>query len=321
MSDAPLRASVFTEALSSDWDTFVEHSDNGTMLHTRRFLSYHGDRFRDTSLVLFTQDELVAVLPAAEDPQDPSLVVSHPGLTYGGLVYGEALRGERSTEALRLVSATFAEMGYARLRYRSVPCVYHTRLAEDDAYALQRIGATRSRCDLLTAIDLATERRLNHGRRYGAKRAVREGVEVDVSWQHLPAFWKVLEETLRSRFRATPVHSLTEINTLRERFPERVRLLVAERHGDVLAGVVLFAAGRALHMQYSAASDVGRRSRAMDLVIGEAIEIAKQGGFRFFALGTSNGEPGGELNGSLYEFKLSFGAGSIAQEEFELLLG
>jgi hypothetical protein len=34
------------------WDDLVARSVNGTMLHTRRYLSYHGDRFRDRSLLI-----------------------------------------------------------------------------------------------------------------------------------------------------------------------------------------------------------------------------------------------------------------------------
>ena len=41
----------FEESDSIKWDEFVDGSYNGTMFHTRTFLSYHPqDRFRDHSL-------------------------------------------------------------------------------------------------------------------------------------------------------------------------------------------------------------------------------------------------------------------------------
>ena len=84
----------YTAEDAEAWDDLVARSVNGTMLHTRRFLGYHGDRFRDRSLVITKSNgKLCGVLPAAEDPADAALVSSHPGLTYGGLVHDGTLYG------------------------------------------------------------------------------------------------------------------------------------------------------------------------------------------------------------------------------------
>ena len=84
------------------WDDLVARSVNGTILHTRRFLAYHGSRFRDRSLVVTKSNgKLAGVLPAAEDPVDQSVVTSHPGLTYGGLVHDGTLYGGPLIQASR----------------------------------------------------------------------------------------------------------------------------------------------------------------------------------------------------------------------------
>ena len=83
------------------WDDLVARAVNGTMLHTRRYLSYHGDRFRDRSLLITnSRGWPIGALPAAEDPADASVVTSHPGLTYGGLVHDGSLRGESMMRVL-----------------------------------------------------------------------------------------------------------------------------------------------------------------------------------------------------------------------------
>lgn len=42
-----------SELKDKDWDNFVLNSNNGTMFHSRKFLSYHPEgRFKDTSLVI-----------------------------------------------------------------------------------------------------------------------------------------------------------------------------------------------------------------------------------------------------------------------------
>lgn len=49
------------------WEEFVNDSSNGTIFHTRRFLSYHAaDKFRDNSLLFFDEKKLIAVFPAID---------------------------------------------------------------------------------------------------------------------------------------------------------------------------------------------------------------------------------------------------------------
>jgi hypothetical protein len=42
----------YAEQDAEAWDKLVVESWNGTFLHQRRFLSYHGDRFQDLSLII-----------------------------------------------------------------------------------------------------------------------------------------------------------------------------------------------------------------------------------------------------------------------------
>ena len=48
------------------WDKFIDEvSVNGSFLQSRRFLSYHDNKFKDTSLLIYKKNKLVAVFPAA----------------------------------------------------------------------------------------------------------------------------------------------------------------------------------------------------------------------------------------------------------------
>jgi len=86
-----------------DWDAFIAKSAQGTFLQTRRFLSYHGDRFEDCSLLFKDDKERIrAVLPAARSLSDPETVVSHPGTTYGALLHDPRCRPD---EIARYVAA------------------------------------------------------------------------------------------------------------------------------------------------------------------------------------------------------------------------
>jgi hypothetical protein len=126
------------------WNDLVERAHNGTFLHTRGFISYHDDRFLDRSLILENRRKLiVGVFPAAEAPADPDMVISHPGLTYGGIVHDGSIRGASMIGALDSIASHYLSLGYRRLRYKVVPSIYHASPAADDLYALFRLGARR----------------------------------------------------------------------------------------------------------------------------------------------------------------------------------
>src|SRR5438093_319750 len=127
-----MRVRFFQSGEEAAWDAFCAVSYNATFLHTRRFLSYHGDRFQDRSLVFEDEHRWVGVLPAAAHPASAGTVSSHPGITYGGIVHDGALRGEAMIAALREAARVYAEAGLASLQYKATPHIYHAAPAQDD---------------------------------------------------------------------------------------------------------------------------------------------------------------------------------------------
>lgn len=301
------------------WDDLVSRSCNGTFLHSRRFISHHGDRFRDRSLVIEDRRaRIVGVFAAAEDPGDPRTVVSHPGLTYGGVVHDGSVRGASMIGVLEGVAAHYRELGYRRLRYKAIPPIYHSAPAQDDLYVLFRLGARRYRSDLAAAIDLANRGPVQQRRARSRRRAEAAGVRTEQDWKEIGAFWRILELNLSRRHGASPVHSLAEIQLLRERFPDEI-LLIAAKVGEVpVGGVVLFAAGPVLHMQYTATTDDGRAACATDLTMEHAIALGGQRGDRYFDFGTCTLDQGQTLDQDLYDFKASFGAAGVVYDHYEL---
>lgn len=301
------------------WEDLVGRSCNGTFLHTRRFVSYHGSRFGDRSLLLHDRrGRVVGVFPAAESPADDQVIVSHPGLSYGGVVHDGSVRGASMIGALEGISQHYRGLGYRKLRYKAVPAIYHSTPASDDLYALFRLGARRYRSDLSATVDLSGRGRVTQRRARSRKRALAEGVFTEENWDALAAFWSVLELNLARRHGVSAAHSLDEMRILHERFPEDIVLIAAWIGGELVGGTVLFAAGPVLHMQYSAATDRGRGAFATDLVMEEAIELAAKRGFRFFDFGVSTVDEGRALNQDLYRFKVSFGAGGVIYDHYEL---
>lgn len=316
-----VRIRAMKEADAPAWDALVARSTAGTFLHTRRFLSYHGERFTDCSLML--EDErggLAGVFPAALDPVDASIVVSHPGISYGGVLHAGELTGAFAVRACEAICAYYSEQGKRLLRYKAVPPIYHRMPAQDDVYALFRMNAVLYRRDLSTAIDLSARGSISERRRRGVKKAQQAGLQVVAALDALEEFWDVLTENLSSRHAVKPVHTTDEMQLLRARFPAEIELLVAKRDGRVLAGVLLFDSERVSHAQYTASTEAGRECGALDAVLETAIERAVAAGRRYFDFGVSTEQAGEFLNEGLYAFKTGFGGAGIVHDFYEIAL-
>ncbi|PYE22841.1 GNAT family N-acetyltransferase [Paraburkholderia silvatlantica] len=315
-----MKARYFHPDVAEQWDEFCAGCYGATFLHTRRFLSYHGDRFADFSILLEDDGKLLGVIPAARHPGQRDVVVSHPGSTYGGILHQGRLRGSAMLNGLELAASLWHSSGFTRLHYKAVPHIYQSAPAQDDLYALFRAGALRYRCDLSSCIDLQHRLAVSDRRRRGGKKARIAGVEVVAGGHHLGALWKVLADNLHRKHGARPVHTFDEITLLAQRFRDCIHVITAIIDGKVEAGIVLFLSNMVAHAQYIASSEKGHKINALDLVFEAAVEQSKLAGKRFFDFGISTEDEGNTLNEGLNRFKNEFGASGVVHEFYEMTL-
>ena len=312
-----MKARLFLPDDAARWDEFCARAHGATFLHSRRFLSYHSDRFVDQSIVIEDDGDWLGVIPAARHPVERDVVVSHPGITYGGMLHHGRLRGGEMLAALSGAAALWHTAGFARLHYKAVPYIYQRAPAQEDLYALFRAGARRYRCDLSSCIDLQHRLPVSERRRRAHAKALRAGAQITAGNGHLPALWGVLEDNLRRKHATRPVHTLAEITTLATRFPDRLRVIAALVAGKMEAGILLFLTETVAHAQYIASSERGHEVNALDIVLESAIEESRLNGKRYFDFGISTEREGHALNEGLNRFKNEFGAGGVAHEFYE----
>jgi hypothetical protein len=299
---------------SAAWDSVVVESRNGNLLHRRGYLEYHAERFADCSLVAEKAGRIVALFPA--EMRDRR-VVSHGGLTYAGLISTHALRTESVLAVFDAIGEHFRSLGVRSIAYKPVPHVFHAFPAEEDLYALHRLGARVSRRDVSSVIALREPLRFTPSRRRSIDKARRDGVVVRRGGD--PAeFHALLSEVLR-KHDAVPTHSLAELRLLQGRFPEQILLYEAHRQGELLAGVLLYDFGRVVHTQYLAASDRGREVNALSLLLSNLIE-EEYANRCYFSFGISTEQEGKVLNGGLIAQKERFGARAVVHDCYEWVL-
>jgi hypothetical protein len=314
----------FTENMSEVWDNFCSFSEVATFLQTRSFLSYHLDRFVDASLLLMDDsDTLIGVFPAGVSPGDNSLIVSHPGSTYGGLVHKGRVSVTDIADMLDAIINWYKEHGFGRLLYKVTPPHVQKTNSAIDQYLLWQRGRLVRR-DLWNVIHLDAQRSLSKGRKWGVNRGRKAGLQVapTQSPEAYREFYEILASNLKDKHGTVPVHSFDELIELSKRFPLETALYLArDSDGTLCAGVWLFKLNPfCVHTQYIASTESGRELAAVDYLIESIIQASAEEGARWFSFGASTENGGQNINDGLFAFKAGFGIGSMTQDFFEIEL-
>jgi Acetyltransferase (GNAT) domain len=303
----------YDETWREPWNAFAAKAKNGVFFFHRDYMGYHADRFADHSLIVLRDGKPVAMLPASVKADT---VVSHGGLTFGGLLVDQTATTPFVLSAFEALIAFLRGHGLRRFVYKCVPHIYHAVPAEEDRYALFVRGARLVRREVTSTVDLPNRVPYQERRRRGVKKAMASGVEVRPT-DDLEAFWAILEETLERAHGVRPVHTVAEMRRLRDLFPDNIKLFAAFAGGAMLAGSVVFENPTAVHAQYIAASDAGKRIGALDAVFDYLIADHYRDR-RYFDFGISTENGGADLNQGLIEQKEGFGARAVVHDWYEV---
>ncbi len=307
----------YTADKASEWNQFVAQSKNGTFLFDRQYMDYHSDRFKDYSLMFYHQGKLYALLPAN---QDGDTLYSHRGLTYGGLIMSSKCKAAQVRELFFLLNSYLRQQGFRKFVYKHIPWNYCLLPSEEDLFALTNVchAIIRSR-DIASVVSLSSKLPFSTLRSRGVKKAVKAGLVIEES-NDFSEYWVLLEENLRDRHHAIPVHSLAEIHLLKSRFYHNIRLFVVKMNQRVIGGTILYICGKTVKTQYISANSEGRKYGALDILFMNLLDKFKEEGMSFFDFGTSNLVTNDNLNDSLIFQKEGFGGRGICYDTYEWTL-
>src|SRR4051812_12772214 len=298
------------------WNEFVSAAKNGVFLFHRDYQEYHADRFPDASL-LFIDDseELIALMPAT---RSGSLISSHNGLTFGGIISRESMKAGLMLDLFDALLKTLRAEGVEKLIYKVVPHIYHRLPAEEDLYALFRNDATLIRRDVSSTLDMGRRLPFSKGRRWAIKQAQKSGIAVARSYD-FTSFMRIEEQLLNERHDAQPVHTAAEIELLASRFRDNIKLFAAHQDKRMLAGIVIYESNEVAHAQYIGATEEGRACGASDLIVDYLLHdyYANK---RYFDFGISTEDNGRYLNEGLIENKQGFGGRATVYDTYEVQL-
>lgn len=306
------------------WDEFLNDCPMTTFLHSRKFLSYHEDRFVDQSLIILDEkNNWLAILPAAVNPSNSSQVISHPGITYGGILHKGNILGKKAIEVLELIINFYKEAPFSSFIYKVVPHIYHTVPSQDDLYALFRLGAKLFRRDLSCTIDLQAPKYISNKAqsklRNEMRKAEANGLTIDYNQnKKLQQFWLSLEDNLAKKYNKKPTHSFAEICRLKDLFPNEIELITVNKEKEIMAGTLLFKTKSTIHTQYLTITEEGKAFYSLDFLIQHCIAKAQQENYRFFDFGINTENNGVFLNDTLYNSKAKHGGSGIIHDFYQI---
>lgn len=303
----------YSADMRKEWDSFVRASRQGTLLHLRGYMDYHSDRFEDRSLIALRDGKTAAILPA--NITADGTLHSHQGLTYGGWL--TPLRHFNANDMLELFEA-WMEWGHMNgikgIVYKPVPSIYHRIPADEDLYALFRHDARLSAMNLSTAIDLTMPVEFNTLQRRHLRKATALNPWVRETGD-AREFMTLVEECLMERHGATPVHTASEMQRLKDTFPEEIHMWLCGVGDASEAGVCIYDTAGVAHCQYIATSAAGR-DHGMLTYLMHRLMTETYATRRWFDLGTSNEDAGRILNSGLIRQKTAMGGSGVAYPVF-----
>ncbi len=256
------------------WNEFNTKSKNTMFMFDRNYMDYHRDRFKDHSLLFYTDDDLLALFPACEKEDK---LISHGGLTYGGFITNEKMKQHTMNDCFDTLIQYASEQGFTEIIYKTIPHIYHLQPAEEDRYSLFAHGAELITVDASTVINLTAPLKMPKGRKAQISRAKREGVEIKVLTElsDYEAFIDIENAVLEERHNTRAVHTAAELKLLHDSFAQSIKLYGAVKDGKLIAGTVVYVYNKAIHTQYMAANEEARIIGALDLAVATVINEYK----------------------------------------------
>lgn len=277
-------------------------------------MEYHQDRFDDYSLLIYKKETLIALLPAN---RVADTVYSHQGLTYGGLLFTQKLKFSAVLSIFKTVLEFLEKENCKILTLKLLPSIYTLVPNDELDYLLFLTEAQLTHREALSVIDNRLVPKISNNRLEGVKRGKKHGLVIK-EVEGFEAFWNtILIPNLSAKHDAIPVHTLSEISFLKEKFPKNIRQFNVYKDDNIIAGTTIFESQFVAHSQYISGNSQKNELGSLDYLHHYLIkEVFKDKDY--FDFGVSNENKGKQVNLGLQFWKEGFGARTIKQDFYIL---
>ena len=308
-----LRLERYREDLRSEWNQTVREARNGLFFFEREFLDYHGSRFLDHSLMVYSGRKPMALLPAH---REGDALVSHRGLPFSGWIVGPGLCLRHMEKCFLMLEEFLRAEKLRRLVVSPVPSPYARALCEEELWCLRRLGAVEVRAMASVGMRAEDFRRLASERR---RRLLDAGAFLEcrvVVSSDIRLHMERTAEFLHRRHQARPIHTAEEMEFIAAAFPRNVRIWEVWRGDRLVGGQLAFLMPHIVRPQHIFVCENAEPLGGAGVLNG-AILLRDEVRGSWWDFGTSMKPSTGQLDSSLHEFKESHGGRIFVLQTYE----
>lgn len=276
---------------SEEWENFVENSNNGTIFHQLKFLSYYDEKkLSFSNLAFYDKNDLIAVLPGGIKN---NFFFSPLGSTYGSIVVKKTCSFLEYEQILDTFLDFCKKEGLEGIYLTPPPIIYSKELNQTEDYLLLykgfeikkslltsavNIKKFKSNSDILKSLTSRCRRDIYISKRKKVK--VRES-------KNYKSFYDMLLKN-KERNKTKPLHSFDEITKLIALFPKNIKLLVAYYRNNPIAAILLFVTNKNVALGYYICHyDNYQKLKGVSRLYYESIVWAKKNNLEWLDLGVS----------------------------------
>ncbi|MEM5565401.1 FemAB family protein [Psychroserpens sp. AS72] len=265
-------------------------------------MEYHQDRFDDYSLMIFKEEQLLAVFPANISE---AIVFSHQGLTYGGLVFKNELNTKILVEVYETLVAFLKAENIKSIVVKPLLDFYNFQRTKSVGFWQTQDNSAVIKRNIVLAIDFNSEYKIHKTKLKRYKKLEKNGFTIKEGKLEFEKFWNtILVKRLKEKHNSKPIHDLSEIQYLHDRFESEICQYNIYNDENLLAGITIFKKGLVVKSQYGMASVEGEQSNALDMLFVYLIHKFRDEGMHYFSMGTVNDDS-----------KLGFSKGMLKQKQ------
>ncbi len=305
---------TYNNSFKDDWNNFIDFSKNATFLFKRDFMDYHSDKFKDHSLLVYKNSELIALFPLNINE---GKVYSHQGLTYGGVIVKDDIKFVKFLELFIEILKYLNDLSIHKLFIKQIPIIYNSSFNGELDYLSHISGGIIYRRDIISVIDMQTDFKISKDRIQGYKRGLKNNLEVKET-NDFDEFWNsILIPTLSDKHSVKPVHTLNEIKQLKSNFRENIKQYNVYQNDKIVAGTTIFQTKNVAHVQYIGSTPDKNSLGSLDFLFYNLIK-EYYSNYKYFDFGNSHEKDGMKLNQGLNYWKEGYGARSLTQDFYEI---
>ncbi len=301
------------------WDKYIQESNNGTIFHLRKFLSYHKKRnFEDCSLLFYDKENIKAVFSGAIIDK---CLYSHPGASFGGFVYND-ISFESSSKMVDLLIQYAKNKNLNEIIIIPPPFIYYKLYNEAMEYCLYYKGFNIEEYYISSFVDLRnniTSQMHNRKKRYIKKMenkiTIKESNDLDI-------FYPILLDN-KAKHKTKPTHTLEELKILINKFPNEIKLFLSYYKDEVIGGALNFITNKnTCILFYNMINYDYKDLQSASFQIYESLNWAKKIGLHYLDIGVSQLYKNNQIipHDSLINFKEQFGAKAMIRKVMKLKL-